>query len=132
MSNDYVPQHASPLDSLNNKKPLLSNHTYDLLKQFVTLVLPALGALYFGLAQIWNWPNAESVVGSCALLATFFGVLLNVAGRSYAQSDADVDGVITVSEDENGVKQAGLMLRNYEDPAAVVQQDSATFKVIKG
>ena len=131
--NEYIPQHAaSPLDALNDDKPLLSNQSYDLLKKFVTLVLPAFGALYFGLAQIWNWPNAESVVGTCALLATFFGVLLNVAGRSYEKSDVSVDGVITVTEDEDGVRQAGLMLKNYVDPAQIIQQDSATFKVLKG
>lgn len=129
--NEYVPEHASPLNALNNDKPLLSNQTYDMLKKLVTLGLPAFGVLYVTVAGLWGLPNPEAVSGTVLAVATFCGVLLNIAGRSYEKSDANIDGVITVHEDADGVKQAGLMLKNYEDPAAVVRQDTATFKVLK-
>lgn len=119
------------LKMLNDKKPLLSDATYDLLKKLVTLGLPAFGVLYVTVAALWGLPNPEAVSGTVLAVATFLGVLLNIAGRSYEASDANYDGVITIHEDEDGVKQAGLQLKNYVDPAQVVQQDSATFKVLK-
>ena len=39
--------------SVSDKAPLLSNKTYDWLKYIAQVFLPAVGALYFGLAQIW-------------------------------------------------------------------------------
>ena len=40
----------------------LSDKVYDTLKWIVTIVLPALSALYWGLSGIWGWLYAEQVV----------------------------------------------------------------------
>ena len=46
----------------------LSDKVYDTLKWIVTIVLPALSALYWGLSGIWGWLYAEQVVGTVACL----------------------------------------------------------------
>jgi hypothetical protein len=120
-------------------KPMLSNQTYDLLKKLVTLALPAFGTLYVTIAALWGLPNPEAVAGTVLALGTFLGVLLNVAGRSYAVSKADfqevdpvdTDGEIVVTENPDGSKSADLVLKNYENPADIVAQDRVTFSVRK-
>lgn len=42
---------------------MLKNKTYDLLKWVALILLPALGALYFGLASIWGLPYGEEEIG---------------------------------------------------------------------
>ena len=79
--------------------PLLSGRTYDFFKALVTLVLPALGAFYFGLAQIWGFPAGEQVVGSVSLATIFFSVILKVSESSYVKSGAKYDGRVLVDND---------------------------------
>jgi len=42
----------------------LSNKAYDIMKFVAQILLPALGTLYFALAQIWDLPLAEEIVGT--------------------------------------------------------------------
>lgn len=79
-------------------KPLLSNVWYDRFKFLAITVLPSLGSLYFGLAQIWGLPKAEEVVGTITILVTFLGLLLQVSTIKYNKSEAKYDGVINVVE----------------------------------
>ena len=57
--------------------------TYDVLKFIAQILLPALGTLYFTLAQIWGLPYAEQIVGTIAAIDTFLGVLLGISTSSY-------------------------------------------------
>lgn len=61
----------------------LSNNQYDLLKWIAQILLPALGTLYFAIANIWGLPNAEQVVGTITAIDTFLGVLLGISSDSY-------------------------------------------------
>ena len=61
----------------------LSNGAYDKLKKGVTLLLPALGAAYFGLSQIWGLPHGEEVVGTLAIIATFGGTVMELSTQSF-------------------------------------------------
>lgn len=65
----------------------MSNKTYDILKYIALIVLPAISALYFGLAQIWGWPYGEEIVGSIAVIDTFLGAILQISADSYNKSD---------------------------------------------
>ena len=65
---------------------IFSNKVYNVLKWIVTIVLPAVSAAYFALAQVWGWPNAEQVVGTLAIITTFLGALLGVSTNSYNKS----------------------------------------------
>lgn len=69
----------------------LSNKTYDIMKWIVTIVLPALSALYWGLSGIWDWPYAEQVVGTIAVVTTFLGALLGISTAQYKKG-ADNNG----------------------------------------
>lgn len=61
----------------------MKNKTYDKLKNMALVILPAVGALYFGVAQIWGLPKAEEVVGTVAVITTFVGVVVKAAQVSY-------------------------------------------------
>lgn len=61
----------------------MSNKLYDILKWVALVVLPALGALYFGLAQIWGLPYGEEIVGTLTVIDTFLGALLGISTAQY-------------------------------------------------
>jgi hypothetical protein len=61
----------------------LSNKTYDILKFIAQIVLPALGALYFGLSRIWGLPYGEQIVGTITVVDTFLGALLGISTAQY-------------------------------------------------
>lgn len=69
----------------------LNNNTYDLVKKFVQVVLPALATLYAGLAALWNFPYTTGVVGTMTLLATFLGIALGLSSSLYNKSDSSVE-----------------------------------------
>ena len=60
-------------------KTILSNKQYDILKWVALILLPALGTLYFGLAQIWGFPYGEQVVGTITVIDTFLGAILGIS-----------------------------------------------------
>lgn len=61
----------------------MSNRMYDILKYICQIVIPAIGTLYFALAQIWGFPYAEQVVGTLTAIDTFMGVLLGISSARY-------------------------------------------------
>lgn len=124
MHEEYEGQHKA-----ESAGSLLSNKAYDWLKFIAQILLPGVGALYFGLADIWNLPFGDQVVGTIVVVDTFLGLFLGSQTRAYNRSDAKYDGVIHVSEDDEGRKAASLILKNYENPADVVEQDEVLFKV---
>ena len=63
-------------------KTILTNKTYDVLKWVALILLPAMGALYFGLAGIWNFPYGEQVVGTITVIDTFLGAILGISTES--------------------------------------------------
>lgn len=111
--------------------PMFSNKTYDQLKWFSLIVLPAFATLYYTLSGFWGLPKPDEVVGSIVAVNTFFGLVLGLSTKAYNNSDSKYDGTIDVYETEDGTKQASLNLHNYTDPADVVQQSQVTFKVNK-
>ena len=64
-------------------KTILSDKSYDILKWVALVLLPALGALYFGLAGIWGFPYGEQIVGTITVLDTFLGVILGISTIQY-------------------------------------------------
>jgi TRAP-type uncharacterized transport system fused permease subunit len=61
----------------------MSNKTYDILKYIAQIVLPALGALYFALSQIWGLPYGEQIVGTITALDCFLGAILGISTMAY-------------------------------------------------
>lgn len=111
---------------------LLGNKTYDVVKFIALIALPAVGALYFGLAAIWGLPKSEEVVGSITVFDTFLGALLKFSTKSYNRSDAKYDGVLPVVQTPDGPRLTGdLQLTNVEDPHELVNKKEVIFKVQK-
>lgn len=104
---------------------IISGKTYDSLKKLVQFILPAAGALYFGLSQIWGLPAGEQVVGTVAALTVFFSAVLGVSNRAYNNDDARFDGVIAVSPSDNvaAMQLDGRPVSDWAD------KDSITIKV---
>lgn len=63
----------------------MSNKTFDVLTYIAQYVLPALGTLYFALAQIWGLPFGEQIVGTIAAVDTFLGVILGISSYNYGK-----------------------------------------------
>jgi hypothetical protein len=62
---------------------MISNKVYDALKFVAQIVLPALGALYFALSQIWGLPYGEQIVGTITAIDAFLGALLGISTAQY-------------------------------------------------
>lgn len=76
----------------------MSNKTYDFLKWLSQIVLPAIGTLYFAVANIWGLPYAEQVVGTITALVTFFGVVLHISTVNYVKSDTYGNGTLLIDQ----------------------------------
>ena len=64
----------------------LPNKVYDILKWVVMIVLPALATAYVGLAAIWNWPYADEVAKTTAVICAMLGSLLGISTAEYNRS----------------------------------------------
>lgn len=124
MSHELTPADDKPKD------PVLSNKLYDFLKFLAQVLLPAAGTAYAGIAALWGWGAVTQVVGTIVAVDTFLGVVLAFLTQQYNNSEAPYDGTAHVVTDPNsGLVQTTMILKNYENPAEVVQQDSMRFKV---
>ncbi|MBO6252366.1 MAG: phage holin [Bacteroidaceae bacterium] len=79
----------------------MSNKTYDILKFIAQIVLPALGALYFGLAKYWNLPYPEEIVGTITVLDTFLGTLLGISSANYYKEHDKIPANTNVETEYN-------------------------------
>lgn len=104
----------------------LSNRTYNILKWIAQIFLPAVGALYFSLSDIWGLPKATEVVGTITVVDFFLGSLLGLSASAYNKSGEWADGTVKVVQDEN-MKRFELELNS--DPNELDKQDRVTFKV---
>lgn len=107
-------------------KPLLSNRMYDILKQAASFGFPACIALYWALAQVWHFPNAEQVMGTLAAINVFIGGLIGRSSASYKSSGAKYAGVINISDGDSKITAS----MDLNGPAEeLLQQSEATFKI---
>ena len=76
----------------------MSNKTYDILKYLTIIVLPAIGALYTGLSQIWELPYAAQIPATITVICTFLGAILCISTAQYNNGD--------LSEEDEPQKEA--------------------------
>ena len=81
----------------------MNSRLYDILKWTALVLLPAVAAAYFTLAQIWGLPNAEQIVGTVVVVETFLGAMLQISKKSYDNSPKSKDGAVIV--DGDGLKR---------------------------
>ena len=83
------------------KTPFLSNKMYDFWKYVAQIFLPATGALYFALSQIWGLPYGEEVIGTITSVDIFLGALLLLSSNTYNKVvDSEVGGTLMVDRSE--------------------------------
>jgi hypothetical protein len=105
---------------------MITGPLYDKLKFTAQILLPALGALYFGLAGIWGLPSAEEVVGTIVVVDTFLGVVLKVSQDQYLNNKVG-EGTLHV---EPGVgDETGMRLELDETPEQLATKEEVRFKV---
>lgn len=107
----------------------MTNGLYNGLKFVALVLLPAIGALYFGLAQIWGLPNAEQVVGSITVIDTALGLLLRGSSSSYYKSGSNFDGEANVVPEDGGHKVVLAADRTLEDIVDDPGKHSVEFKI---
>lgn len=95
--------------------PTLTNRFYNQLKFVAQVLLPGLGALYFGLGQIWGFPKMEEVVGTVTIVDTFLGLILKYLSDQYYKADQNFDGEVLVEPEDGGNKVRIAFDRPPED-----------------
>ncbi|MDO4778457.1 MAG: phage holin [Tissierellia bacterium] len=63
----------------------LSNQTYDVLKWFLMLVVPAFVTLLSGLGELYGF-DTKIIVGTIALVATFLGTITKISDTNYKKN----------------------------------------------
>lgn len=111
--------------TMSTPPSLLSDKTYNILKLGAQLVLPAIGALYFALAAVWDLPAGAQVTGTIAALNVFVGVVVTFAKMLHEASWAQYDGSLALEDTEDGTT---IRLQQV-DPEALLKKDSILFKV---
>lgn len=107
----------------------MSDATYDFFNRVVKYVLPGLGTFYFTIAQIWNLPYGEQVVGSIVALATLLGIILAISKKSYNNQPFPFDGDIVVSNGQSG--DPALSLESNISIEELQNKDAVVMKVIQ-
>jgi hypothetical protein len=69
---------------------MLSNKVYDILKFVAQIFLPALGTMYFALAEIWGFPYGDQIVGTIVAVDAFLGALLGISAVQYNKEQTKV------------------------------------------
>ncbi|MBO5629415.1 MAG: phage holin [Aeriscardovia sp.] len=90
-----------------------SDDTYNTLKWIAQIALPALGTLYFALAQIWGLPFGEQIVGTITAIDAFLGALLKVSSDNY---EGDGELIVDTSNPEKDIYS--IAIPDYPDKLA--------------
>ena len=61
----------------------MDSRVFDIIRFIGEVLLPALGALYFGIAKIWGLPFGQEIVGTIAVITTFVGAVVGVSRNKY-------------------------------------------------
>ena len=62
---------------------ILPDKVYDVLKWIVVIVIPACTTAYVGLAAVWDWPAAEAVAKTSAIVCALLGAILGISTAQY-------------------------------------------------
>lgn len=109
-----------------DKGGFFSNKQYDFIKFLNVVFLPALGTLYFALAQTWGLPAGEEVLGTLMALQVFIGGVMGISTKAYTQSDARFDGVMTTTDTP---KKKIIAVETNLHPDDLAKKDEVLLKV---
>lgn len=117
------------MNNMSASKPFLSNRSYDAIKFFAQILLPAFGTLYFSLAALWGLPKSEEVVGTTVAVDAFLGVLLGLSTRAYQGSGAATDGYLTATGVDPDTGHPNLQMVITKPPDKLLSNKTVTLKV---
>ena len=66
---------------------IMNDKVYDIFKLIAQVILPALGTLYFAIAQIWGLPYGEEIVGTITAIDAFLGAVLGISSINYNKEE---------------------------------------------
>ena len=78
----------------------MSNKAYEILRMFQSMLLPALGALYVALGNIWGWPYTEAVAATIASVTTFLGCIVAYIRKEYNEKNG-IEPINDSEEDDS-------------------------------
>lgn len=107
----------------------MKNKTYDRLKWTAQIALPAIGASYFGLGQIWGFPNGEEIVGTITVIDAFLGTLLGLSAKHYNDDPKQIDGYLSSSSVDPDTGIPNLQLTITKLPDEILSGDMAKLKI---
>ena len=68
---------------------ILNKKLYDILAYISRYALPALGGLYYALADIWSLPYGAQVLATCTAITVALNILLGIDSAKYQASLKD-------------------------------------------
>lgn len=68
---------------------VLNKKLYDILAYISRYALPALGGLYYALADIWSLPYGAQVLATCTAITVALNILLGIDSAKYQASLKD-------------------------------------------
>ena len=122
---ENVPQHRVTGEA---RGFVINSDLYDKLKWFALVVLPAFGAAYFSLGDLWDLPKGTEVVGTCTIVGTFLGVVLGISNQRYKKDPARFSGKVIYQDSGGKVPDVNLVLD--KSPQDFQGKKEVTFKVI--
>ena len=60
-----------------------NNKLYDILAYISRYVIPALGGLYYTLADVWTLPYGAQVLATCTALTVALNIMLGISSIEY-------------------------------------------------
>lgn len=81
---------------------MITNETYDVLKLWSEVILPAFQFLIVTLGEIWNIPWYAQIAATVAALATCLGMFIRKSRKAYYE---DVDGYDERDEEEEYIEE---------------------------
>lgn len=110
-------------------KPFISEEAYLLFRRLVEYVFPALGTLYFTIAQLWGLPYAEEVVGTIVALAAFFAVIVKLSRWAYQNDNSRFDAALVMDQSDPEQERWGFnIIRSIDE---IGEKDEMAVKVVK-
>lgn len=107
----------------------LDDQMYNTMKWVAQILLPALGSLYFGIAQIWGLPAAEEVVGTIVLVDTFLGALLGLSAKAYNDANEPNAGFLTQVGNDPDTGMPHLSMTLTKTPDELLANKTVTLRI---
>lgn len=113
----------------------LTDKAYKVIKYTITIFLPAVGTLYFALAQVWDFNRIPGVNGTINAIITFGGLLIGYSTKKYNQNAENgpgaPDGDLVVTQDPaDGHKYLSLAV-NHDSVEEMTNKDQVILNVVE-